>query len=83
VGLICKDRNTDVDYDLPWSFDDGIDVRLQRKFSREKVLVAIGLAYLKCSSKDENPSDFFNPFLFALNRLTERSGVDHAAKVLV
>jgi hypothetical protein len=72
-----------VNYELPWSFDNGIDVPLWRRFSLGKVLVMVGIAYLKRGSKARNTSGFIQPVLFTLDRLAERSGVDHAAKVLV
>ena len=41
------------------------------------------MAYIKPSGETENLCDLFEPLVFALFRLTHRSGVNHAVKVLV
>ena len=83
-GLIRKGWNTDVNYDPPRGFYNGMDGRLQNRFSWGKqVRVARGMAYIKPSGKGDNPCDLFKPLLFVLFRVAHRSGVNHAAKVLV
>ena len=49
----------------------------------KKARVARGLAYINPSGKTENPCDLLKPLLFVLFRVAHRSGVNHAAKVLV
>ena len=49
----------------------------------KQVRVARGMAYIKPSGKTENPCNLFEPFVFTLFRVAYRSGVNHAAKVLV
>jgi hypothetical protein len=39
--------NTDVGYDFPWKFYDGMDVRLQRITCGKQDRVAMGMGYFK------------------------------------
>jgi len=58
-GLIRKDWNTDVDYNPPRCFYDGVEGRLQSAADLAGVLkqvrVARGMAYINPSDKAEKP----------------------------
>ena len=71
-------------YDAPRGFYNGMDGRLQSRFSwGNKVRVARGMAYIKPSGKTEISCELFTPLVFVLFRVAHRSGVNYAAKVLM
>ena len=73
-----------MNYDFPWSFYNGMDGRLESRFSRgETSSSSKGISHVKPSGKAQDSSDFFNPIIFVLFREADRFGVNHTAKVLV